>query len=728
MRRRPWLLLAPLGAILVLAGASRLFSTFMMYDDEGYVLFSLQTFINGGGLYERVYSQYGPFFYLFHQGLHALGLPFDNVGGRLVTLLCWTGAATMCSAAVWRVTRSAAAAFFTLGAVFMHLWPMVSEPSHPGGLITLFVAAMGLLGSYQTERPRGLAIATGLFGAALVLTKINVGIFFLAGAAAWWGLHLSDQRLPASWRTAVITAAMALLPVALMRGQLAVGWVQTFAGVTATAGAAVALAAARGSRPLTRWSDAALATGIALAAAVAIGAGIMLQGTSARGLLDGVLLGPLRHPQVYSAAINWRPGAALLAVVSLAVAAWFVIRPPAAAMVVVTWGRLIATAFFVSGWLWDWPLGTHAYALSYAMSATWLFVYPLPGEEGSQPLRAWLGLLVALQVLHAYPVAGSQISWGTFLWIPLAAIGCAGAFRQLARGARSAIAPALAAGGALVMAATTFGVTQYAWGGLMQIRNADTLRLPGGEVLRLPESFTTMVRVLARNASAHADVLFSLPGLHSFHFWSDVPPPTSINATHWFTLLSPAQQEAIRARLEASPRSCVIVQRNLYDFLRAGDVATESPLTVWLHQNYEPAFTLETYEFWVRRGRTIAAIDTARVREAATGVSPRYQITLVLAEPALRDVTTVEFAHFRHDTSTVLERWSRANAEVFITPIRSTGDDAGETRAAAFPFAAEGLVRLELRTDRMPANLPRDGVFYLRNSAGEKIGEARLLP
>ena len=34
--------------------------------------------------------------------------------------------------------------------------------------------------------------------------------------------------------------------------------------------------------------------------------------------------------------------------------------------------------------------------------------------------------------------------------------------------------------------------------------------------------------VLSRNATAHADVLFSLPGMHSFHLWTDVPPPTSI--------------------------------------------------------------------------------------------------------------------------------------------------------------------------------------------------------
>jgi hypothetical protein len=246
-------------------------------------------------------------------------------------------------------------------------------------------------------------------------------------------------------------------------------------------------------------------------------------------------------------------------------------------------------------------------------------------------------------------------------------------------------------------------------------------------MLRLPESFTTMLRVLSRNASAHADMLFSLPGMHSFHLWTDVPPPTSINATHWFTLLSPAQQEAIRARLEAAPRSCVIVQRNVYDFLIASGVATETPLTRWLHANYETAFTLETYEFWVRKGRSIAPIGTARVREAANGVAPRYQIAFVLAEPALRDVTSIEFARFAADMSTPIQTWTRENARLFVTPITSTGADGGPPREIAFPFDAGGLFRIELRTDQLPASLPRDGVFYLRDSTGRRVAEARLV-
>src|SRR5947199_195093 len=148
------------------------------------------------------------------------------------------------------------------------------------------------------------------------------------------------------------------------------------------------------------------------------------------------------------------------------------------------------------------------------------------------------------------------------------------------------------------------------------------LRVPGWACSPLRSRCT---RTLARNAAAHADVLFSLPGMQSFHLWTGVPPPTTINATHWFTLLTAAQQDAIRDRLASSPKSCLIVQRYVYDFIRAQGIATESPLTLWLKENFEPAFMFGSYEFWVRRGRHIAGIGTASADEAPNG-RPRFRL------------------------------------------------------------------------------------------------------
>src|SRR5688572_14814465 len=54
------LLLAALGTI----GYWMLFSHFAGYDDEGYILISAREYFARGQLYEQVYSQYGPAYYV----------------------------------------------------------------------------------------------------------------------------------------------------------------------------------------------------------------------------------------------------------------------------------------------------------------------------------------------------------------------------------------------------------------------------------------------------------------------------------------------------------------------------------------------------------------------------------------------------------------------------------------------------------------------------------------
>ena len=130
-----------------------LFTVFMPYDDEGYVLISLKNYAAHGGLYAQVFSQYGPFFYFLHDAGHRLlGYEFTNTNGRLITLLCWLLVAGTSAHLVWRQTRAVSLTGFTLGLTFFHLWLMVSEPLHPGGLIAALVAVGAWLGAGLIER------------------------------------------------------------------------------------------------------------------------------------------------------------------------------------------------------------------------------------------------------------------------------------------------------------------------------------------------------------------------------------------------------------------------------------------------------------------------------------------------------------------------------------------------------------------------------------------------
>jgi hypothetical protein len=728
MRVTKWLPVVLLAILLAGIGAGLLWTTLMMYDDEGYVQYSLRAFAASGGLYEKVFSQYGPFFYLWNWLLQAAGIEVTHTSARLLTLVYWLAAAGFSAAIVGRLTRSAVATAATLAGVFIHLWPMVSEPSHPGGLICALVGCVAWLGGHERFSVRTRAAWIGAIGAALVLTKINVGIFLLAGAGAWWLLSAGPLAARSWWRLAV-TSLLVLLPLLVMQRLFAAEWVRLFALISVAAVVATVIALPTRHEhtvPLRAlwwggWAGLVVATGTA--------AFMLATGTSAAALLEGVVLGPLRHPTAYAAMVKWRPGAAILAILSVLVVVWLARQPAARRLPWVAGVRIFSATVYLLCWAGIFPLDMHAFALSYGLTALPWFVLPLRADDRTVGARGWLALVVVMQALHAFPVAGSQISWGTFLWLPLAALGTVDALAGLA-----ARWPHLASGiRPLTVAAGV--ATLVAWNSLSYVRmvsvrldDSDALGLPGAATLQLPPGFTSTARILSENSAAHADVLFSLPGMLSFHAWSGVPAPTTTNTTHWFTLLSADQQEAIRRRLAASPRACVIVQRNVYDFLRATHVATESPLTEWLHANFTPAFSLETYEFWVHKGRAIAALGTVRIRETERGESPRYRLDAILAQADLQGVTHATLAEFSGGPPPVRMRWDQHNARVRIVPLNSSGAPRGPAREAAWPFSATELVRVEVYTDDLPARFrPGISAVHFHDAAGRIVAEARFV-
>lgn len=728
MRITRRLSVALLAVLLAGIGAGLLWTTLMMYDDEGYVQYSLRTFVETGGLYEKVFSQYGPFFYLWNWLLHAAGFDFTHTAARGLTLGYWLIAAGTGALVVARLTRSAVATAAALAGSFLHLWPMISEPSHPGGPICAAVGLAAWFGTNERFSARARAAGIGAVGAALMLTKINVGLFLLAGAGAWWLLAAAPPAAARTSRLAVAGALM-LLPALVMHSLFLEDWVRIFALVTASAAAATVIALPQRFEqrvPLAAlWYGALAGFGVTAVTVLFIRA----TGTSWGGLLEGVLLGPLRHPTAYAAFVKWRFGAPALAVGSLLAVAWLARRPPAQRFPVVTSVRLLAALVYLLCWSGLASLDMHAFVLSYGIAAIPWFVLPLRDDDTSVGTRGWLGLLTVTQALHAFPVAGSQISWGTFLWMPLAALGVhdaltalAGRRPRLAAGALRHLAPALVAG------LVTWNCWVYTRMVAGRLEDSDALGLPGATSLQLPPSFTSTIRIFSRNAAFHADLLFSLPGMLSFHCWSGVPPPTTLNTTHWFTLLTPARQEAIRDRLEHSPRACVIVQRRVYDFLVQTGVPTESPLTRWLLENYTPAFAFETYEFWVRKGRTIAALGTARIREAEDGSTPRYKLECVLAQSDLRNISQVTLSQFFGDRSRIRTAWDRQNARLTLIPLRPDGTPRGSRVAATWPFSASELVCVELYTDVLPAGFhAEDSILHFRDATGRAVAEARFV-
>jgi riboflavin transporter FmnP len=117
---------------------------------------------------------------------------------------------------------------FTGVGVFTYLWVMINEPMHPGGLLGLSVALAAWLGAEAIISRRMLVFAavTGTIGAAVVLTKINVGVFLLLAAFAWLLLHTPMAARWARWALALLFVA---LPFALMHTLFDAAWVRLFA-------------------------------------------------------------------------------------------------------------------------------------------------------------------------------------------------------------------------------------------------------------------------------------------------------------------------------------------------------------------------------------------------------------------------------------------------------------------------------------------------------------------
>lgn len=733
MRVTKWLQVALLAILLAGIGAGLLWTTLMVYDDEGYVQHSLRAFAATGGLYEKVFSQYGPFFYLWNWLLQLAGIDINHTTARILTLFYWLAAAGFSAAIVARLTGSAVATGAVLSGVFLHLWPMISEPLHPGGLICALVAGAAWLGIHEGIKPGVRGAFIGAIGATLVLTKINVGIFLLAGAGAWWVLAAAAPP-GVAWRRAV-TAGLLLLPVAVMHHIITTDWVATFAFVSAAAGIGIRLSLPARLEPPVPWQGLwrGLAAGTVVTCITVVF--MRLTGTSWAGLLEGVILGPLRHPTAYAAFVKWRPGVAVLAVFSVLLLVWLVRKPADGRLAWVAGARILAAIIYLLCWSGVLPLDMHAFALSYGLTALPWFVLSLRESDRTAGARAWLALLCVTQALHAFPVAGSQISWGTFLWLPLAALGVCDTLQAVVErhpragaGYRRLLLPAG------VTALVAWNCWNYSR--IVQDRqlDSDSLGLRGAETLQLPQRFTSAARILSQNAALHAEPLFTLPGMLSFNYWSDISPPTTLNTTHWFTLLDVGQQAAIRARLEASPRACLIVQRHVYDFLKTTHIATESPLTQWLHANFTPAFSLESYEFWVRNGRTIAALGTAQLRQSASGASPRYRLDIVLARSDLDDVTRVTLERFDGTSDAKPQEWNATNSTLRIIPLNPSGDTRGRAIEAAWPFSANGLVQIEIYTDVMPVGFHpgidsphRISALHFRNAKGRVVAEARFV-
>jgi hypothetical protein len=91
-------------------------------------------------------------------------------------------------------------------------------------------------------------------------------------------------------------------------------------------------------------------------------------------------------------------------------------------------------------------------------------------------------------------------------------------------------------------------------------------RLRGSASLHLRAREEDRYLFLASSIRANCDLLFTLPGMGSFNYWSGVPTPNGSNLTAWMRVFSPERQQQILDRLKANPRACAVYNAGLANF------------------------------------------------------------------------------------------------------------------------------------------------------------------
>jgi hypothetical protein len=592
-------------AVVVLAAAfagyHQIFTTHSPQDDEGYVMLSLVSFMEGRPLYDETYTQYGPAPFVVRSALHRLGgLPVTHDVTRLTTLAVWLGAATLGAALVVRVTGARTLWVPTFLIVFFHLERLCLEPGHPQELCVLalvaapLVLACGLRAAWQVT-------LLGLFVATVLATKINVGVFLLATCALMMLLLGPRDRL-ARLALAASVPAVLVMPFLVCRAHLRAPSGTFLPFVVASSTLATVVVALRETRP-AKFAPRDLATFLAV---VLIGtAGWLLvpvgQGTSWNGLRHGLLgvhAGFAQHfseaPPLHPMAIPWGVFGVLAALASQR-RAWIV----AAARGVGVLALAIACLYYlletciplVHGTIDRGAAGT---LVGMALPMIWVLAKPADRRGSSDVMEAprlFLALLACLQPLGAYPTPGTQMAVGS---LPVV-LGCVIVLHDGIRAAGAWRAGTWLVAAVSLLLVSTVGLRDIQfrrrWSSLA------SLGLPGAHRIRLPSELTTRFRWLTRTLREHTDTFVFAEHAHdSFYLWTERPPPTGLNPPSWPFMLDRAEQERVVAALRSAGRVGVVHEPFA---LRLPD---DSPLRAYIAAHFEPALGDGFFEVWLPKG------------------------------------------------------------------------------------------------------------------------------
>jgi hypothetical protein len=259
----------------------------------------------------------------------------------------------------------------------------------------------------------------------------------------------------------------------------------------------------------------------------------------------------------------------------------------------------LATWIAIAGGL---GIGSQYFIVGAALA--WAAILPSSEQAPFPFARQLLPLLALVEALHAYPVAGSQVSWSALLFVPLGAV-CVGEASHVLAGAgrwslmrRTLAAVPVAA--FIVWFATVNLAPQIRYRASVYER-WPSLGLPGARRVHLPAEQVALYRSVTSALRRRCSTFVSIPGLNSFHLFAGLKPLTYLNATAWTQLFDHQTQLRVVAALGRAPGACVLRNEGVIAFWNQGRPMPRGPLTSYIRQTYRPAWELGGYEILTRR-------------------------------------------------------------------------------------------------------------------------------
>jgi hypothetical protein len=563
----------------------RVFVSLADYDDEGYMMWTVKNFLGGRALYDQVATVYGPFYYLYEWcALSLTGFPAASDSLRLVSATFWVAAALVAFLLAYRATGSLALAVCVHLIVFRALGFVGEEPAHPQEACIFLLLALGRA-FYIANRTLRM-VMMGVLGGAMAMSKINLGIFVLVALIV--GLTFAQ---PAGWRRRAACIGVSLgalaLPVVLMWDRMAEPWAIFFAALVMISLASV-LVTVRGmpwQGPGLGMRDMTVVTLAFAVTAAAICCFPLSHGTTLRNLWEWLIVVPRKTYGLYWALpANVHVSALIWALAGL-VLAWYAAHGRISDRLL----AMLKLGFAVSVLL---MCATSRYAglLNFATPFLWLVAARPANSAGDHRYtlaRAMLAILGVIQVLYAYPIAGSQVDFVAVYTIVFAGVCFWDSLRGIRPGGDVRLPNGVKFAAVLLIAGLNLG---FAWDARHTYQSFSALNFPGAGNVRVEPEKAATLRAIVGRINSSCGTLVTEPGLFSFHLWTGKPPLPGLEDQVWMSLLDDATQEAIVRQISRDPRACVVYQQDVVDVWTRGTDVSRKPLVRYIRENFQTVF------------------------------------------------------------------------------------------------------------------------------------------